>query len=263
MVRHYFIAAIRNMAANKLQSAIAILGLAVGIAAAILMALAVRNQLSFDHFFPGYERTYLVAAEMPLGDPSARILGDSTDPRMADLIRLKAPGVESVTRLFTGTSAWIKHGQTIAREGIIWGDPNMFAVLPFPVAYGDPATALHRPGSVVLSRSMAEKYFGRDDVVGQTINLNDHPMTVQAVIEDFPQNATGFSKLIYASDISPISPLVTDGPIAKGRIKYNENTYLRLKPGASAAGVEKVIRPLFESLAHGAGKDATLIRLDQ
>ncbi len=262
MIRHYLIAAWRNLAANKLQSAIAIFGLSAGIAAAILMALVVRNQLSFDHFFPGYERTYLVAARLHFGEVPQK-LGDSTDPRMADLIRLNAPGVEGVNRLFDRTSAWVKHGQTIVREKIAWADPNMFAVLAFPVAYGDPASALHRPDSVVLSRSVAEKYFGRDDVVGQTISLNDRPMTVRAVIEDFPANASGFSRLIYVSDLSPYSPLVTDGPIAKGRVSFSAHTYLRLKPGASPASIEKAIRPLFQTLTNGDTIDAALMRLDR
>src|SRR5665213_1890163 len=98
MFRHNVIAALRNMAANKLSTAIAIIGLSIGITAAILMALVIRNQLSFDHFIPGYERTYMgVSVTTVPGHPTH--YGNETHRTAAGLLRLNVPEVESATRL--------------------------------------------------------------------------------------------------------------------------------------------------------------------
>src|SRR5689334_13475611 len=98
MFRHLTIAALRNLAANRLQSAIAIVGLSIGITAALLMALVVRNQLTYDHFIPGYERTYLlVSKSMPPGTTPR--YNEVTEANLSDLIKLNIPEVETLTRL--------------------------------------------------------------------------------------------------------------------------------------------------------------------
>src|SRR5579864_5228163 len=93
MLKHFLVAALRNMAANKLQTAIAVFGLSIGITAALLMALVIRNQLSFDHFIPGYERTYMVVSHR---DSEFQ---DRTHRDTAATLKLDAPQVENVARL--------------------------------------------------------------------------------------------------------------------------------------------------------------------
>jgi putative ABC transport system permease protein len=261
MIRHILIAAWRNLVANKLTSAIAILGLAVGIAAALLMALVVRNQMHFDDFLPDQERTYVVT----VGDSFAYFggipsVGTSTEARTAETLRLNIPQIESVTRLDHG-GAKIRTGQTSANELVVWADPNMFAVLPFPVLYGDAATALGRPDGVVLPRLLAQKYFGRDNVVGEAIEIDGHPMTVRAVIQDFPANASRFDNAPYISGLAPFSSFAKR--TVKGRINNGSQTYVRLKPGASVAEAEKPMPALLDSLVRGTGKGAGLMHLDQ
>src|SRR5580692_11611634 len=106
MFRHCLIAALRNMAANKLLSAIAILGLAAGIAAAILMGLVVRNQMNFDAFLPLHERTYLVVSP-----PHPAPNGWTTHNEFGtpDLLK-NAPGVENVTRVQLDATVTFKQG---------------------------------------------------------------------------------------------------------------------------------------------------------
>ncbi len=206
MFRHLTIAALRNMAANRLQSAIAIIGLSVGIAAALLMGLVVRNQMTFDHFIPGNDRTYLVASLFPSTDASAPTgdYSEYTHRDTAALLKLNVPEIESVTRLmlppenvFDIPAATLKHGEVGGDEIIYWADPNVFDVLPLPVVKGDLKKALSRPDGIVLPRATARKYFGRDDVVGQVIQVDGHPMTVRAVIADLPANGTSLKTGIF------------------------------------------------------------------
>jgi putative ABC transport system permease protein len=261
MVRHIIIAAWRNMMANRLISAIAIFGLSIGIAAALLMALVVRNQLSFDEFLPDQERTYVVT----VGDSFAYFggipgVGTSTEARTAETLRLNIPQIESVTRLDHG-GAKIRTGRTSANELVVWADPNMFTVLPFPVLYGDATTALGRPDGVVLPRLLAQKYFGSDNVVGEAIEIDGHPMTVRAVVRDIPANASRFDNAPYISGLAPFSSFAKR--TVKGRITIGSQTYVRLKPGASVSDAEKPMPTLLDSLVRGTGKGAGLMHLDQ
>src|SRR4051812_514369 len=122
MLRHLIIAALRNLNANRLQSAIAIIGLSIGIAAAVIMALVIRNQLTFDHFIPGYDRTYLALSSLELPGRPADI-NDKTHHNAAKTLLLNVPEIESVTRLelppenVAGENvARLKRGQITADE---------------------------------------------------------------------------------------------------------------------------------------------------
>src|SRR3954464_13741847 len=90
------------------------------------------------------------------------------------------PAVEAITRL-APAEVRLKHGVVAAKETIYWADPNVFEVLRFPPFAGDLQSALQRPDSIVITRSIAQKYFGHDDPVGNSIMVSDeHPMTVTA-----------------------------------------------------------------------------------
>jgi putative ABC transport system permease protein len=282
MLRHIVIAAWCNMAANKLISAIAILGLAVGIAAALLMALVVRNQISFDHFIPEYQRTYLVlnrpiaiGAKVRAQWACAGVSWScyTTGTKTAPLLRLNVPEIESITRMaangdvpFRQVAAAVKHGDATGWEKIFWADPNFFDVLRMPVLAGNLATALAQPDGIVIPRALAEKYFGRADIVGQVMQVDGRPMMVRAVIKDLPANATEFERGIYASALSAYSKLAPvpgtiPSQLARG-MSLQTTTYVRLRPGASVASVEEQANKLLGTKADmNTGRTGTAIRL--
>src|ERR1700751_3410481 len=97
MFRNYLAAALRNLVRNRLYAAINIVGLAVGFAAALLIALYVRDELSYDRWIPGHENIFRVAQGlMYRGTP---LTADSADPEVRDWIAAEIPDVEAVTRL--------------------------------------------------------------------------------------------------------------------------------------------------------------------
>ncbi len=251
MVRHIIIAAWRNMATNKLISAIAIFGLAVGIAAALLMAAVIRNQVSFDADLPLAERTYLAVS--PPHPTLPTIWGTDSDYRTAEIL-MNAPGVEAVTRLTSnGATVPLKHGDVIGWDHFYWADANIFDVLRLPVLHGDLATALVRPDGAVMTRSVAEKYFGRDNAVGGVFTIAGHPMVVRAVIQDYLLNATGLEYGIFASGKAAFSDLAPRGfPFEKFNtdptVTYStqNRTYLRLKPSADIPVLEGIIAAYFK-----------------
>ena len=258
MVRHILIAAWRNMMANRLISAIAILGLSVGIAAALLMGLVVRNQMTFDHFIPGYARTYAGISGLSLpGRPTDYNLLTPAD--IAALIRLNVPEVEAVTRLIpTDTCPGCKgddlrHGDIAAPEHIYWAEPGFAAVLPLPTFRGDLRTALARPDGIVISRAVARKYFGRDDALGEQILLDGHPMTIRAVIEDLPAAGTHLESGIFASSLAAFSPFATARAAPAGAFAITTQTYLRLKPGRTIEAVRRQLPALVRRLTKASG----------
>ena len=197
MFRNYLMAALRNLARNRLYSGINIGGLALGFAAAILIGLFVRDEFSYDSFIPGHQHVYRVA-EIRVVPGRGPIFVPSGPPGVAAWIKLDFPEVQSVARLVS-EQVGLRHGNFEASEDIAWADPDLFEVLPLKVFAGNLRTALQRPDAIVLTRQMARKYFGRDNPIGETIEINRlHSMQVAAVLMDLPSN-THLDARIFAS----------------------------------------------------------------
>jgi putative ABC transport system permease protein len=239
MFRNYFAAALRNLVRNKLYAAINITGLSVAFVAALLIALFVRDELSYDTWIPEHERTYLIAG----GNPGFHF--DIAPAGLAALVKLDIPFVETIARLASDDVS-LRHADIESNEHIYWADPTIFETLALPVIAGDPKTALDRPESIVLTRSLARKYFGRDDAVGETLDINrQHPMTVTAVLEDLPPN-THLDAAIMASSRAAASPLARPGDNA-GVATY---AYARLMPGHSGEEFRRALADLVERHAN-------------
>jgi putative ABC transport system permease protein len=283
MFRHYLTTALRNLAANRLQSAIAILGLAVGLWAAIVAGLLIVNQTSYDSFIPGSRSLYVVAMKNGLPGLAAPY-GKSTPHDLAALLQQNFAQVKGATRLDWGRSL-MRRGDIRAKENIFWADANFFALLPLPVLYGDRDKALARPDGIVLPLSIARKYFGRDNVVGQTITLGEkqpHVMTVTAVIADLPQNASTLETVVPEQAAGGEPGIIVSGkaPFSsiaraekrpnmgdeKGRFNFDVQTILRLAPEIDVAALEDRISSLMNArlqLDRKSQVKARLFRLDQ
>jgi putative ABC transport system permease protein len=236
MYRKYVAAAWGNLVSNKFFAAINIAGLTVGFAAAILIGLYVREELSYDRWLPLHERTYLVGASVETSVRAPRYV-DYSPSYIAAPFKLDFAEVEAAARLVPGNFG-VRHGNVEALELIYWADPDIFDLLRFPVLAGDLDNALRRPDGVVLTRRLAQKYFGRDTPVGEKLEIDRrHSMTVMAVIEDLPSNSNlkhGF----FASGLASFSALTQmDAKPANG-FTISSLTYVRLRPDASAAALD-------------------------
>ena len=171
MFRNCLAAALRHLARNRLYTAISVFGLGLGLWAALLAALILRSGYTQDHFISGYRNVYMLIYSMTLpGAP--RMYNDTSLSAMADRVQLQIPGIQGATRLGEQTLT-LRAGAVSAKEPIYWADPNFFDLLPLPVVAGDPSRTLRRPDGLVIPRSIARKYFGHEDVVGQVLTLDD------------------------------------------------------------------------------------------
>ena len=127
MFRNYLAAALRNLARNKLYTAISVLGLSIGLCTALLAALVVRNQLSQEHFIAGYERLYTaVTAITPPGHATVYI--HSTGSFVGPQLALRFREIDAATRLIPHTMI-VQRATVEVKEEAYWADPNVFDVL--------------------------------------------------------------------------------------------------------------------------------------
>jgi len=237
MLRNYVAAALRNLARNRLYTGITIAGLAIGFAAAMLIALFVRDEYSYDRFIPGHDRVYR-ASESILNTGERPIESDSTPAMLARALKLDFPQIQYAARLTSGNfPPSVQRGNfSAAEQNLVWVDPDFFRIMPMRTIAGDLASSLDAPDGLVLTRTVARKYFGRDAPLGETLLIDKHPMRVTAVIEDLPSN-THLTADIFASGRSSYGALIhyeqVDTPL-----NNVVATYFRLRPGASASSME-------------------------
>ncbi len=272
MLRNYLASALRYLARNRLYSAISVFGLAIGLCGALLAMLVVRNQLTQDRFIPGYEQVYL-AATMTRTAGGVVDYSRPTDGRIAALMKAQFPAVQSAVRLVVENGG-LQRGERAAGEVIAWVDPDFFDVAQFPVVAGDLATALRRPDGLVLDRDTARRYFGRDDPIGESLQLRSaasrelHAMTVTAVIEDLPAGGTSFQTGIFGSGLAAHSLLaqVDRAPLgAPGSDVPGVFTYVRMASGDSIPAIESGMSRAMNALARstdGSRNALELVRID-
>ncbi|HET7178499.1 MAG TPA: ABC transporter permease, partial [Chryseosolibacter sp.] len=240
MYKNYFKIAWRTFLKSKGYSFINITGLAVGLSACLLIGLYVQHQLSYDRFNEKADRIFRVNVEIRFGDNHLDLA--LANPLFGETAKNELPEVEQFTRLHWYGSFLVKKGNENIREGnVAWADSTLFDVFTLPMISGNPRTALTEPNSIVIAESVARKYFGRTDVVGETLTIdNTHSRKITGVIKDIPSNAhfpfTSFLPMIdneYATD-----------PTWAGSQDWS--TYLLLKEGANADAVVPLLNEMLD-----------------
>ena len=249
MLRNYLAAAFGNLARNWLYAAITICGLAAGFAAAIVIGLYVRDEYSYERFIPGYQDVYRVQLDLAL--PGQKVQeSDQSLGTVAKNFALDFPEAQSVARLQPRTQG-LGRDRVTSQDLVGWADPDFFRVMAYPALAGDPVAALHSPEGLVLTSSMARKYFGEDAPIGKTLMIfpgrdpgpggqPPHALRVMAVLKDIPSQ-THLDVQLFASSLAPWGIMAAeDARPDPFNISYL--TYVRLKPGASAEHVRAGLR---------------------
>jgi putative ABC transport system permease protein len=189
MLKNYIKIALRNLLRNKAYSVINISGLAIGMACCILILLFVQDELSYDTYHADADHIYRLTTENK-SSGEIRYLAVTAAP-YAEMISSGIPEIQKYTRFKQHGRVLVKFGEKkFFEERFFYADPNVFEVFSFRLVRGDPKEALTARYSVVLTESLAEKYFGENDPIGQSIILdNQHTFNVTAVMKDVPRNS--------------------------------------------------------------------------
>ncbi len=228
--------AYRSLLKNRFFTALNIIGLSAGLTCFLLITLYVTNELSYDRHNEHADRIYRINTDIVMGGTELK-LAVASDP-MGQLLKEEIPEVENFTRLYASSgSKMIKKGNTFLNEPmVVHADSTYFQVFTAKSVAGDLHHALDEPNSVVLSRSMAEKYFGTTDVLGKSLETNDNGSTVYkitGVMEDLPKQAHYRPQFLFSME---------NAPYQFGQIlSHNFQTYLLLNKNASQADVEAKI----------------------
>lgn len=237
MLRNYIIIAFRNLFRQKGYSIINISGLAIGLAAFILIVLHVVNELSYDKFHTKAERIYRICVEgMIAGD--VLNVAVSAAPTAEAMVR-DIPEIINATRIdeFSQTVHFVYEDRKFFQDGLLYVDSTFFDIFSFELIRGNSKTALVEPYSFVLTESTALKYFGQEDPIGKTIKVNDkRNYTVTGIVADPPENSH-FDFEVLASFTSQIK---TNGKEAyENWGSLGLYTYVLLAKGANPDEVEK------------------------
>jgi ABC-type antimicrobial peptide transport system permease subunit len=256
MIQNYFKIAFRSLLHNKSYAFINVTGLALGLAACIVIFLIVRNELGYDSYHEKAERTYRVTVHGLDYNPSVSFA-------IAPVFKNDFPEA-TVSQYYYQQSGLIKAGeQRYNKEAYAFADNQFSQIFDFEWLAGNPALALKEPNTVVLTETAARKFFGDDAALGKTIKLdNEYDLRVTGVIADLPSNThltfsflvswetirkQAFSSNFWSIQGGYLYVALPDNNASGKRISSNFPSFIRKNWGDNIAkNTELILQPLRE-----------------
>jgi len=187
MFRNYFKIALRNLQKNRLYASINIFGLAIGLASCMLIGLYIINELSYDKFNDNANRIVRATMEYKMSDEVnyAATTGTKVGPELERTF----PRIEAYVRTFISSSD-VKYENKLFNENrILFADPPFFKIFSFNLLQGNAESVLDAPNKIVLTESMARKYFGDENPINKAITVIGKEMIVSGICQDSPKNS--------------------------------------------------------------------------
>lgn len=241
MLKTYLRIAVRSLLKRKVNSLINISGLALGIAAAIIIVLFARHELTYDQRHTHSENTYMVFKErvtpngiQPTYDTWVPLLGR---------LQSEFPEIDQGTRLYqTGVTLEVQNQRF--EEECYYVDPFYFEVFDFPLALGNERQIFEQKNSIVISQNMATKLFGNANPIGQEVTVNFQQIyTVSAVMQDYPRNGFIGQEILI--------PIESDPDYAEVQNDWGSSflfTFITLAPNSDEAALTNKFPSLIKSI---------------
>ncbi len=235
MLQNYFTVALRNLQRHKVFSFINILGLAIGLACCITIFLFVRDELRYDSFHTRGDRIYRIVNHTT-SDGNQRQMA-STPPAWGVTMKEVFPEVQQTVRFFNLREQLVRHeNKKFFEKGFLLADSTVFDVFTLPFVLGNPKEALNGPNSLVISESIARKYFGNGNPLNREMTVaGSLKFRVTGVMKDLPAyshlriNAVGSMKAL----LQWVEPARMES--WRWQMMY---TYILLPPGQNPAGLQ-------------------------
>ncbi|MBB1268765.1 ABC transporter permease [Shewanella sp. SR44-3] len=253
MLNNYLLTALRSMLRQKSHSLMNIMGLSIGLAAAILIALYVNYHQSFDKFQPEPTSSYRLQQQWPSMGLHAPLVSSAFNSELS-----KINGVELVFNLFDLSkqidSAVEYQGEKLHLSSLFAASDNIEQLMLLPTVAGDLQQALTAPYQLALSVKEAQRLFGRSDVIGKSLQSQDASWTVAAIFENLPDN-THF----HFDALTSANPAIIGTPSMGANNSY---TYVRLANSANVDEISKTLTSLYNNLAYS-GQDMVRVELQR
>ncbi len=251
MLRNYFNTAKRSLIKNRLASLINIFGLAIGLGAAILIFLLIKQDLDKDKFHKNLADIHLLMMNSP---QEGRIFtGGSTCGPLANALRGQLPEIAQIARASSTSRQLLTYGDKSIYEQGLYAEPDFFNILRFPAVTGSPVNALQESGNIIITEATAHKLFGNENAIGKIIRHNNqYDLKVAAVIQDIPSNSS-----IQFNVVLPFR--LFEQQNSRMLSEWNSfilATYVLLQPGVNMAALNKKLSAVI--LPHMDNKDTRL-----
>ncbi|HEY6974951.1 MAG TPA: ABC transporter permease [Chitinophagaceae bacterium] len=243
MFKNYFKIAWRNIVKNRFYSAINIFGLSVGIAFTLLIAVYIWGELKVNRNLKNANQQYIIESNWK--DPNEGFPLATLGP-LAKELKERYPDLVANYYRYDGITSNISKGDKSFRENLQVGDSTLLNMFGFTLMHGNAATALKNPFSVVITKDKALKYFGKTDVVGQTITIESfsgskHDFLITGVLNVLPKNSvTNLISAYPGNFYVSVDNLDFFGRNMNWQNAFIAN-YIELKKGVSPKDLEKPI----------------------
>jgi putative ABC transport system permease protein len=242
MLKNIFLIIFRNISRQKGFTFINIAGLAVGMAASLLILMWVMDELSYENFNEHAGQIYMVNQDQFFTGERFRV--SVTPHPCAPVWKERIPEIKETTRLVFLPRMLFRIGEKVFFENRVKvADSGILKVFTLPLIFGDAWSALREPRSIILSEKLSKKYFGDNNPVGKTITIeNKYPFTVSAVMKDLPKNSafsTVSGSWLGIDAILPYSFLRETGMVDDSWGNNSIFTYVLLERGADLQAVNK------------------------
>jgi len=243
MIKNYLKIAWRNIRKQKFYSFINILGLTIGMTCCFLIFMYVRFELSYDSFHKNKDRIYRVVTDVKT--PTELIEADITSAPMGPNIKADFPEVVSSVRINQSNTLVTIGSNKYDEDKMVYADATFFDVFSFSLIRGNAKEALTAPFTAVLTESNAKRYFGSEDPIGKTFQIDGGKATIKVtgLMKDVPEN----SHLPFDMVLSLATAEAMGQNLTESWGNFGMLTYLLLTPGTDPAKLEKKLPAFMES----------------
>ncbi|MEO6549834.1 MAG: ABC transporter permease [Ferruginibacter sp.] len=243
MIKNLLLVALRNFKKDKWYSLLNVLGLTIGITFSLFLIFYIRDELNYDRYHEKADRIFRIISYIQEKDKNTN--WTITQFPLGPTLKKDFPEVEESVRLVSRERTLFKSGNNNFFETkVYYADSTMFNIFSHKFIEGNANTALNAPNSIVISKTLAEKYFGKNTTaIGKTLKTVYDLYNVTGVVEDVPKN----SHLVFDMLISMTTMLKgnqNDGNNNWG--SFNNFTYVLLKPGVNADAFDKKLLPMYD-----------------
>jgi putative ABC transport system permease protein len=233
MFKNFIHTLLRSMLRHKGFSFINIAGLAIGLAACIIILLFIVDELSYDRFHEKADRIYRVTTAGVFGNNE--FAGTYTAAPLAKALCDDYAEVEHATRMMARNNRLVSYEEkSFIENRFFYADSSVFDVFTIPLVAGDPNTALNKPNTIVITETMAAKYFEDEDPIGKTLSVDDAGQNymVTGVCRDIPSNSH------FRFDFMA-SMITTDWSTNPSWFSQNAQTYIVLRRDADTKAFQE------------------------
>ncbi len=237
MLKHYIKIAFRNLAQQKVLTAINIMGLSIGIACFSLFLLYAVHEFSYDRFHTNADNIYRIV-EWWQGEGREPGGSASISTPVAPAMKKDFPDVEYAVRT-TDRGCLARVSDHVFHTSITFADPDFFKIFSFPLIHGNAKTALNDPSHIIVTKEKALMLFGTTDVVGKTIQLKIdsayEPFTISGVAENIPANSSKSFQVLGNFEHIANTPMVKESS-NNWFMTIGIDAFVKLKQGSTLAG---------------------------